>query len=47
MSFYSYKNGNSEQTPGCIHGNPLEGAVETGRRGHQPVTGHYRWTGGD
>jgi len=29
------------------HGNPLEGAVETGRRGHQPVTGHYRWTGGD
>ena len=28
MSFYSYKNGNSEQTPGCIHGNPLEGLNE-------------------
>jgi len=28
MSFFSYKNGNSEMTPGCITGNPCQGLTE-------------------
>jgi len=28
MSFFSYKNGNSEMTPGCIVGNPCQGLNE-------------------
>ena len=28
MSFFSYKNGNSEMTPGCITGNPCQGLNE-------------------
>jgi len=28
MSFFSYKNGNSEMTPGCISGNPCHGLTE-------------------
>ncbi len=28
MSFFSYKNGNSELTPGCITGNPCQGLNE-------------------